>query len=159
MRPIPSQRINQKALTVWRITGAIHSFLALLLLAGYFAVSYYVDLPDWISVMVVLLFIIELLLEVFLLPKLRWKRWRYHVSEHEIELMHGVFIIRRTLIPMVRVQHVDTKQGPLLRSYKLSTVTVSTAATVHEIPALSNEVADGLRDHISQLARVATDDV
>lgn len=29
-------------------------------------------------------------------------------EEQEIELQHGVFIIKRTLVPMIRVQHVDT---------------------------------------------------
>lgn len=57
------------------------------------------------------------------------------------------------------MQHVDTHQGPILRKYKLATVTVSTAATVHEIPALDLEEAEELRFFISNLARVAVDDV
>ena len=32
---------------------------------------------------------------------------------------------------MVRVQHVDTEQGPILRKYDLSSITISTAATSH----------------------------
>ncbi len=89
---------------------------------------------------------------------LRWKRWRYEIREQEIELQHGVFVIKRTLVPMVRVQHVDTKQGPILRKYHLSSVTVSTAATVHEIPALEMEEAEEIRLSISKLVRVADDD-
>ena len=90
---------------------------------------------------------------------IRWRRWRYEVREQEIELQHGVLFITRTLVPMVRVQHVDTQQGPLLRKYQLATVTISTAATVHEIPALPIEEAEELRVYISQLARVADEDV
>ena len=90
---------------------------------------------------------------------MRWKRWRYEIREQEIELQHGVFVIKRTLVPMVRVQHVDTKQGPILRKYHLSSVTVSTAATVHEIPALEMEEAEEIRISISKLAKVADDDV
>ena len=63
-------------------------------------------------------------------------RWRYEVRESEIELQHGIFIVKRTLIPMVRVQHVDTSQGPILRKYDLAEITISTAATNHTIPAL-----------------------
>ena len=73
---------------------------------------------------------------IILFPTLRWKRWRYEVRENEIELQHGVFVIKRTLVPMIRVQHVDMQQGPILRKYQLATITVSTAATVHEIPAM-----------------------
>ena len=60
---------------------------------------------------------------------------------------------------MVRVQHVDTEQGPLLRKYNLATVSISTAATVHQIPALDVEEAEEMRHAISSLARVAEDDV
>ena len=34
-----------------------------------------------------------------------------------------LFIVKRTLIPMVRVQHVDTAQGPILRKYNLAGIT------------------------------------
>jgi len=53
--------------------------------------------------------------------------------------------VKRTLIPMIRVQHVDSSQGPLLKKYRLASVTISTAATVHEIPALDEEEAEELR--------------
>lgn len=86
-------------------------------------------------------------------------RWRYEVRASEIELQHGLFIVKHTLIPMVRVQHVDTAQGPILRKYNLAGITVSTAATNHVIPALVTEEADELRNRISALAKVAEDDV
>ena len=74
-------------------------------------------------------------------------------------MQHGVFVIERTLVPMVRVQHVDTTQGPLLRKYQLATIYISTAATRHEIPAIDLQEAEELRHSISALARVAEDDV
>ena len=96
---------------------------------------------------------------IYLFPKVRWMRWRYEVREQEIELQHGLFVVKRTLVPMVRVQHVDTEQGPILRKYDLASITISTAATNHTIPALITEEADELRGRISVLARVAEDDV
>ncbi len=99
-----------------------------------------------------------LIVTVIIIPPIRWKRWRYDVLTDEIDLMHGVFIVKRTLIPMTRVQHVDTEQGPLLRKYKLAVVSISTAATVHRIPSLTIEVADELRDRIAELATVAEDE-
>ena len=83
----------------------------------------------------------------------------YGLAEEEIDLYRGIFIRTRTVIPMVRVQHVDTEDGPLYRYYKLAAVTISTAATQHVIPALSHEVADELRAKISQFAMVVEDDV
>ncbi|MNH45721.1 hypothetical protein D3C79_1082440 [compost metagenome] len=57
------------------------------------------------------------------------------------------------------MQHVDTTQGPILKKYDLGNISISTAATVHTIPALVMDEADVLRARISDLARVAEDDV
>ena len=77
----------------------------------------------------------------------------------EIDIQSGIFVIKRTLIPMNRVQHVETKQGPLLRKYELASVEISTAATMHVIPALDLTEADELRHYISKMASVEEEDV
>lgn len=155
----PKKRISERALIVWRISGAITSGFFLLVAVGLIVVTIMFDWPVWISVAAIILFILNVVFSVFIFPKIRWRRWRYEVREEEIELQHGIFIITRTLIPMVRVQHVDTKQGPILQKYRLASVTISTAATVHEIPALDVEEAEEMRVSISRLARVADEDV
>lgn len=155
----PQKRISERALTVWKIAAGLHSLLVWILAGGLIAITMIFDFPNWIIGAAIAVAVVYSYLFIFLLPKLRWKRWRYEVREQEIELQYGVFIVKRTLIPMIRVQHVDTLQGPLLRKYGLSTVTVSTAATVHEIPALDMEEAESLRTSISRLARVADEDV
>lgn len=113
----------------------------------------------WIPILITVLTIIDLILSPFVFPKIRWRRWRYEVLNEEIFIQHGVLIVTQTLIPMVHVQHVDTKQGPILSKYKLATLTITTAATTHEIPALRESEAAELRDLISELARVEQDDV
>lgn len=155
----PQKRISKRGLTVWKISGALHSIIPLLLAGGAITFTIIFDWPIWIIGVALMVFAIYAYLAIMVIPTMRWKRWRYEVRENEIELQHGVFIIKRTLVPMIRVQHVDTQQGPILRKYKLATVTVSTAATVHEIPALDMDEAEELRFFISNLARVAVDDV
>ncbi|GAK11169.1 PH domain-containing protein [Geomicrobium sp. JCM 19039] len=105
-----------------------------------------------------LLWILIAILKSLVIPAVRWRRWRYEVHDEEIDFQYGVFIIRRTLVPMNRVQHVDTEQGPIYRHYKLSAVSISTAATIHQIPALTEEVASDLRDQIAVLAQTADED-
>jgi uncharacterized protein len=155
----PQKRISERALTVWKISAGLHSLVVWIIAGGLITLTVLFDWPYWIIGAAVVVAALYSYLFIVLLPTLRWKRWRYEVREQEIELQYGVFIIKKTLIPMIRVQHVDTQQGPLLRKYRLSTVTVSTAATVHEIPALDMEEAEGLRTSISRLARVADEDV
>jgi uncharacterized protein len=155
----PKKRISERALRVWRIYGIIYSVFFLLLAGGVIGFTLAFNWPVWISVVFILLFALSVYFFIVFFPMMRWRRWRYEIREQEIELQHGVFVIKRTLVPMVRVQHVDTKQGPILRKYHLSSVTVSTAATVHEIPALEMEEAEEIRISISKLAKVADDDV
>ncbi|PPA70553.1 PH domain-containing protein [Jeotgalibacillus proteolyticus] len=155
----PNKRISERALTVWKLYGWINVAVVGILAAAVITLSVIFDWPGWIIAAAAAIPVVVCLLSVFVLPVIKWKRWRYEVREEEIELQHGIFIVKRTLVPMVRVQHVDTEQGPILRKYQLATISISTAATLHQIPALDIEEADSLRDSISALARVAKDDV
>ena len=159
MRAQPVHQISRKGLTVWRLYGVIQT-VVLLIAAGIVGYgTYYFAWPTFIYYIAGAIVILSAILSIFIFPKIRWERWRYEVREHEIEVQHGLFVVKRTLIPMVRVQHVDTTQGPILKKYDLGNISISTAATVHTIPALIMDEADSLRARISELARVAEDDV
>lgn len=157
MRAEPRQRIDMRALKVWRLTGGVVSLFAWLLVLGVTGLTIRFGWLWMIPVGMAVLALLLSILQIVVVPTIRWRRWRYEVSENEVDLRYGVFVVTRTLIPMVRVQHVDTTQGPFLRIYNLASVTISTAAGQHEIPALAMEAADELRDRISELARVADD--
>lgn len=159
MREQEMNRISKKGLRVWRIYGLIQTFFMLVGGIGFGILTYINNWAFYIYVIVGAMVVIYPFFFVYLFPKIRWLRWRYEVRDSEIELQHGLFIVKRTLIPMVRVQHVDTSQGPILRKYNLAGITISTAATTHEIPSLVVDEADELRKRISVLARVADDDV
>ena len=152
-------QISEKGLRVWRLYGIIQTIIILLLAIGAGVLTHLFEGRWWIYAVAGGVVLIYAYLFIYLFPKIKWLRWRYEVRESEIELQHGLFIVKRTLIPMVRVQHVDTSQGPILRKYNLAGITISTAATNHEIPALLMDEADELRSRISTLARVADDDV
>ncbi|GAA4057778.1 PH domain-containing protein [Amphibacillus indicireducens] len=159
MREHPKNRIERSAIRVWRIHGLIWSIIFTLSTASLFASIYQWGWPIWIGLISAALTLIIIVLSVFLFPPLRWRRWRYQLYDQEIYIQHGILIIKRTIVPMVRVQHVDTKQGPILRKFKLASLQVSTAATTHEIPALKLSEAEALRDQISVLARVEQNDI
>jgi len=152
-------QIPGKGLTVWRLYGLFNTLVVAILMgvAGFLTVFF--EWPSFIYYIAIAVVIIVGLTSIWLFPKIRWNHWRYEVREHEIEIQSGLFIVKRTLIPMVRVQHVDTTQGPILKKYDLSNISISTAATTHIIPMLETNDADSLRSRISILARVAEDDV
>ncbi|APJ09895.1 PH domain-containing protein [Bacillus safensis] len=159
MRKQPQRQISLNGLKVWRLQNGIISLIFLLIIIGVFVASYYFQWPYWIGAILSGLWVLQVIFGIWLIPKIRHHIWRYEVFENEIEIQHGLIRVTRVIVPMVRVQHVDTSQGPLLRRYRLASVQISTAATVHDIPALELEEADELRDYISRLARVTEDDV
>jgi uncharacterized protein len=97
--------------------------------------------------------LVLLLVCVLGVPPLRYSRWRWELRPEAIDIRHGTFTVRRTLVPLVRVQHVDTRRGVLEQMLDLATVVVHTAAGSHTIPYLTPHDAGELRDRIAALAR------
>jgi len=159
MREQPQNNIAYEARKAWGITASIYMAILWLIIIAGTVLSYIFTISYLYASFGIILGAILTFVTVFLIPKLRYRRWRYEIFEQEVYIQHGILIVTRTIIPMIRVQHVDTKQGPILKSYKLATVSISTAATTHEIPALKEADASIIRDRISVLARVDEDDV
>lgn len=159
LRREPKNQISRNGVKVWKISAAITSFVLFLIAAGLFTVTVIFKWPIWIGILGAIVWLGISVFIIFIIPNIRHRIWRYEVHENEIDIQHGIFVVTRVIVPMVRVQHVDTSQGPLLRKYNLASVEISTAATTHSIPVLDVEEADQLRDSISRLARVTEDDV
>ena len=161
MKELPSGRLDRRILTSWRVEGVIGTFFIGLftIVPVLIARAMFPDMPAWSLMAALAVPVIWLILFVFVIPPIRYSRWRYAVDEDEVDLVRGLIIVSRTIIPLVRVQHVDSSRGPILRWLGLANVSVATAAGVHTIPALSLEEADALRDRIAAWARVAQEDV
>jgi len=160
METEPGERIDPRALKAWFYSGLLWGLLLLLLPTAYLVLVGLVwEAPAWYGWLAAGVIILYTLWEAVVIPRLKIRFWRYEIREEEIDIQHGIFIIRRTLVPMIRVQHVDTEHGPIMRLFGLATLRISTAATNHRIPALSREKAAELRGEISALARVSDEDV
>ena len=149
------RQLPQVAQRLWQVGGAFRVAIE----AGF--VLLLLSLPPglmgrwWVWALFGVAVILLGLLQIGYVPKKRWQNWYYRLAEDKIELGHGVWVRRKILVPMKRVQHVDTRQGPLQKRLKLAAVTVHTAATTHEIPALEEDRAAEVRDIISQYTRQA----
>jgi membrane protein YdbS with pleckstrin-like domain len=72
-----------------------------------------------------------------------------------VDIRRGTLTITRTLVPMLRVQHVDTRRDVLEQLLGLATVVFHTAAGENRIPALPLAEAGLVRERIAELARTA----
>jgi uncharacterized protein len=159
MRSDPSQRPSPKMRSVWRIMSLLSSISLVAIPIIYYFLMRYFSLPKIIFIIISSVILTLILFLTLFLPTLKLKYTAYEIYENELEIQKGMFVIKRIIIPMVRVQHVTTEVGPLLRQYGLSTVNISTAATTHKIEGLEHHVAEKLRDKIVYLARISDDDV
>lgn len=86
-------------------------------------------------------------------PTLEYERFSYAIRAHDLIVQSGVLFRRRTSVPHNRIQHVDTRQGPIERAFGLSQVVVYTASGVSDssIPGLAEADAEALRDELAKL--------
>ena len=143
--PEPQGRLPEAALTLWRLQAAGIAVVAAIVAAGVLAP---LAGPAVLVVGVAL---------AIVLPGVRWRRWRYEVRAEELDLRHGLLTVKRTLVPIRRVQHVDTSSGALQGMFDLASVSVHTAAGETEIPALTRGEAEAVRRRIGELARTRDD--
>lgn len=164
MRELPSQQLNPKVKNVWRINDALWLTVAFLCCFVPFACvrAFEPSAAGWSTIVLIVLaavYVVALAVFLAVLPPIRYARWRYELSEDYLDIARGIVWRKRFVIPFIRVQNTDTRQGPILRAFGLSSVTVATAAGEHEIPGLENHVADAVRDRAAELARIAQEDV
>ena len=162
MRDLPANQLNPKIKNVWRINDAIWLTVVFLCCFVPFAIAAAVESAGWMFVVLAALaalYVVGMVVWLVVLPPIRFMRWRYELSDDYLDIARGIVWRKRFIIPFIRVQNTDTRQGPILRAFGLSSVTVSTAAGEHEIPGLETHVAEQLRDRAAELARIAQEDV
>lgn len=87
---------------------------------------------------------------LFVKPGLLFRHFGYGLDGDILSIRSGVFVLSTVTIPLFRIQHVQTEQGPLLRSFGLAHVVVSTAGSVYLIPALDARQASALRERLTE---------
>jgi len=171
MRALPTRKLDKRITRVWRLSATINLlFWSMLLVFPMLIVLLSVTSSGSLdggglaaltisTVALALLIVVFFVIFVVIVPKVRWLQWSFEVYDQEIDIHKGIFWKKRIIIPLIRVQNVDTRQGPIMRANGLASFTVATAAGEHVIPGLLVEEADALRDHVAILARIAQEDV
>lgn len=154
--------LDPRVVTLWRLQGVGRGLMFWLpLLVG---VLFVLGARTGVgAALVIVAAIVALVVGVAVtLPGYAYARFRYGVRADDLIVERGVWFRRTTSIPLDRIQHVDTRQGPLERVFGLSRVVVYTAAGLSadgSIPGLDEHAAAALRDHLARgAAGPRTDD-
>lgn len=86
---------------------------------------------------------------------LRYRNWGFELKEDHLYIEHGVLKKVYSMVPYVRVQHIDTNRGPVERVLGVSTLRVYTAGSKGadiKIPGLDREEAAELQKKLRDSA-------
>lgn len=156
----PQNRISSRAIRVWIISEVIQNIIGFAVLGVLFYLNNLFSWKEWIGwVLIILLFVsIPAAIWSFISPFIKYKSWRYDVDEEYVKMKSGVWQEKHLLIPMTKVQSVETVQGPIMRKYGLYSVTMGTMGSSHTIPALPEGEAVSLRNQIAKYAKIKEED-
>jgi len=147
------RKISQYSQKMWTIYGLIATMI---FLAIGVTLNVLLDFnAKWKYILTCSIYGITLiiLIDSLLMPKYKYKKFEYDIDEEKIILNYGVFIEKKVIIPMRRVQYVDTEQGIILRKYKLINLTIHTAGGQHEIPYLESEIGNEIQLRIAKIVQ------
>ena len=91
------------------------------------------------------------IIAVVTIPARRVARWGYKIGEGQLRVARGWLFRTDTIVPFVRVQHIDVGQGPIERWFGLSHLVVHTSGTHNStvtLPGLHADLAAAMRETI-----------
>ncbi len=160
--------IDKKAKRAWRIGRFVFLLVFLAILAipyyvlPYFEISFIVIPPNIFEILKIITIVIIsiIMLYIFVFPTIEYKRWGYFISDDKVEFRKGLFFIKIYSIPIIRLQHITTTQGPIYKICGLSSISMSTASGTFEIIGLKDEVcreiSELLKNRLLERERIST---
>lgn len=153
------KQLDRNMIKVWRVHALLSFVFYLIVLSVYTYVNEkWWHIGSWGYAIGILIIILLTYCEYVVFPAIRYRNFFYEVREDEIAVTHGLFVVTHMIIPMNRVQHVKTKQGPIMKHFHLSSLFVSTASNTEEIHGLLDQEAISLQKTIIKLAKVEDQD-
>jgi len=147
------KRISSFSRKMWAIDGFVSTGIILIIAV---VLSVFLEFNAlWKYILTGSIYGVALLTLIYslLMPKYKYEKFRYDIDEEKVSLIFGVFSQRNVIIPMKRVQYVDTEQGIIIKKYNLINLTIHTAGGAYKIPFLEKEIGDKLQMDITNIVR------
>lgn len=140
---------SPNAIKLMRITAILCTFFFVMVPAGIVAAVTHVYLDYWSFVIMGVALLLSLLY-ILLSPGIRFKRYRYMIAHDRIEIIEGLFFIKRTIVPLDRIYQIDIRKGPLDNACHVAKVIVTTAGSSAAFRFLEPEAADEIAMYINE---------
>jgi membrane protein YdbS with pleckstrin-like domain len=153
--PTERHRLPARVTRYWR-WRAVYASLPLLVLLVTAAIVLPWG-PWWARWGVVAVFIAVIAACLIVLPPIRYRVFWYAISPTEIDIQNGIIFIKRSIVPMRRVQTLRSERGPVADHYRMTTLKIRTAAGSVSLSGLDRGEADELCERIGRLTDLADD--
>ena len=142
-------RVHPRYVTQLRIDALINWGATLVVSL---VVSYFVHPPwAWLSLAASVLILLILIVMLTLWAPRRYRLTGYLVRQDDIQYRTGALWRMQTAVPVNRIQHVETTQGPIERMLGLARLVIYTAGgsgSDLSVPGLPAATADHLREQL-----------
>ena len=142
------KQLDRKIIDGWRTSRLIRLGLVMipaLVCTFFFNMD---DLAFRIIVGVLWAFVVYCLVGLILYPPIEYKRWGYYIDQEKVVIRRGLFFLKQTIVPIIRIQNITISQGPINRHLGLYTVEIALASGSHEIVGLNQETADSISESL-----------
>lgn len=83
-------------------------------------------------------------------PWIEYCQWGYQITEDKVMIRKGIFFLKTSMIPIVRIQHISMSQGPIFRALGLHKIEISVATSNFEIIGIKKETAEKIVESLKE---------
>ncbi len=139
------QKLDKRIVSAWRITRGI---LLASLLVGFAGIYIWIRRFEffhdfsYLYYGAVCLVLVLATLNLLVYPPLEYIQWKYYIDEEKVVIKEGLFWLKTTVVPVIRIQHLSTECGPVNRKMGLVKLRIHTTSVPFTINGLTEEVAE-----------------
>jgi uncharacterized protein len=146
---MPYETLSNKALKLMRITSVIGLFFLLAPAAVFSGVLFFLG-SIAAGAIVLTGTIVFCLAYFFIVPPIRFRRYKYLIADDRIEIVEGILFVTRTIVPIDRIHQIDIKRGPLDNAVGVAKVIVTTAGSAAVFRFLEPERAETVALYLNE---------
>ena len=144
------KRLDEKAKASWFV-GRIIAFIiiSIILVIGWIFLKDEIGSDIWVYYFIGGFLLILLLINALVYPAIEYRQWEYSIDENKVQIVHGIYFITTSIVPIVRIQNIEMQQGPINRMFSLANIVIKTAGGSISIPGLHKDEAASLAEYIN----------
>ncbi|WP_061313148.1 PH domain-containing protein [Clostridium botulinum] len=148
-------KLHKNAIKSWVISRSIGTilFLFISLTAFYimkskFEIHWVIRNEKYILLAVGIIGLLSII-DVIVNPIIEYKTWVYELTSDKIDFTQGIFTKKRTIVPIIKIEHIKINRGPINLRLGLANIEIFTAGGSHEIPNIEVKVAEEIGEYLN----------